>query len=204
MAPVQRGLPPGVSQSTLDHFSAIPWTRSTLDDPEFGIVPQSRTVTHDGIGHTLTGKTWNTDGTIKELLSFWRSPQSAATTPVLGESQRAELRRFYTFGGDLNAHPGLLHGGVIGCILDSSMGGCVGQVVHDPAERFSLFTAQLNITYKKPIKAPGTVMVRSWVSKVEAGGRKLWAHGIIEGEGGVVHATADGLWVRAGAGKEKL
>ncbi|KAF2445958.1 hypothetical protein P171DRAFT_431335 [Karstenula rhodostoma CBS 690.94] len=149
---MQRDLPLGVSQSTLDHFSAVPWTHSTLNDHAFRIVPQSRTVTHDGIGHTLTGKTWNTDGTIKELLSFWRpSSSSSHTVPPQDASQRAELRRFYTFGGDLNAHPGLLHGGVMGCILDSSMGGCVGMVTHGPQEAFALFTAQLNISYKRPV-----------------------------------------------------
>ncbi|KAK7183295.1 major facilitator superfamily transporter [Paraphaeosphaeria sporulosa] len=197
----QRDLPLGVSQSTLDHFAVIPWTQSTLNDPAFRIVSHSRTVTHGGIGHTLTGKTWNTDGTIKELLSFWRpSPSPHVQT----ESGRAELRRFYTFGGDLNAHPGLLHGGVIGCILDSSMGGCVGMVLHDPHETFALFTAQLNIAYKKPVKTPGTVVVRSWATKIEDGGRKVWVHGVVEGEGGVVHATAEGLWVRPGVTKAKI
>lgn len=201
MTPSPRELPTGVSQSTLDHFSTIPWTHSTLKDPAFRIVSHSRTVTHNGIGHTLTGKTWNTDGTIKELLSFWRASSSPS---VQTESQRAEVRRFYTFGGDLNAHPGLLHGGVIGCILDSTMGGCVGMTLQDPQETFALFTAQLNVSYKKPVKTPGTVMVRSWATKIEAGGRKVWAHGIVEGEGGAVHATAEGLWVRPGVGKEKL
>jgi acyl-coenzyme A thioesterase PaaI-like protein len=198
---MQRNLPPGVST----HFSAIPWTHSTLNDPAFGIVPQSRTVTHDGTGHTLTGKTWNTDGTIKELLSFWR-PSSSSSDAALpqNDSQRAEVRRFYTFGGDLNAHPGLLHGGVISCVLDSSMGGCVGMALSDPQETFALFTVQLNISYKKPVKTPGTVILRAWVTKIEDGGRKIWACGVVEGEGGVVHATAEGLWVRPGTGKPYL
>lgn len=74
----------------------------------------------------------------------------------------------------------------------------------DPLEAFALFTAQLNVAYKKPVRTPGTVMVRSWVSKIEDGGRKVWVCGVVEGEGGVVYATAEGLWVRHGVKKTKL
>ncbi|KAK5172792.1 uncharacterized protein LTR77_002912 [Saxophila tyrrhenica] len=188
-----------VPQATIDHFSAIPYAQATLNDPRFQIVSQSRTVTDDGIGHTLMGKTWNTDDTIKQLIVFSRPSHSNA--PLVfpqSESERPEARRFYTFGGDLNAHPGLLHGGVISCILDSSMGGVIGMALAEqnlPPQ----FTVQLNVTYKNPIRTPGTVMVRSWITKIEEGGRKAWAKGVIESEGGVVHALAEGMWLRARA-----
>lgn len=107
------------------------------------------------------------------------------------------MRRFYTFGKDLNAHPNLLHGGVIGCILDSTLGGVVGMALSQTAETSTMFTVQLNISYKKPIKTPGSVMLRSWVTKVEGNGRKVWAKGVVEGEGGVVHAVAEGMWLGA-------
>lgn len=121
------------------------------------------------------------------------------------ETERAEVRRFYTFGTDLNAHPDLLHGGVITALLDSSLGGAVGFVLQESIQNgASVFTVQLNVTFKKPVKTPGTVMVRSWVTRVEGEGRKVWAKGVIEGEGGVVHAEGEGLWVRARRKEEKL
>lgn len=186
-------------QSTLDHFASQPWLRPTLDDTTFQTVPMSRTVTHEGKGHTLMAKTWNTPETITELLSFYRpskSPASLFSFPQ-SEMERAEVRRFYTFGGDLNAHPDLLHGGVISCLLDSSLGGAIGLALQETAVTNPMFTVQLNVTYKKPVRTPGTVMVRSWVTNVEEDGRKAWAYGVVEGEGGVVHATAEGMWLSA-------
>ncbi|EME43359.1 hypothetical protein DOTSEDRAFT_72687 [Dothistroma septosporum NZE10] len=187
-----------VHQATVDHFKARPWTRSTLEDPAFRIVSMSREVTHGGGGHTLMGRTWNTDTTIQHLLSLYR-PSTAADSSSLphSESERAEVRRFYTFGKDLNAHPNLLHGGVISCILDSTLGGVVGMALSQTAETSAMFTVQLNVSYKKPIRTPSTVLLRSWVTKAEDGGRKVWAMGVVEGESGVVHAVAKGMWLGA-------
>lgn len=152
------------------------------------------------------GKTWNTDGTIKERLTLFRRGTFASSSSddddssssfPLPEATRPESRRFYTFGADLNAHPHLVHGGVIACVLDSCMGSAIGFTL---ARRQGggpppTFTVQLNIRYQKPIRTPGSVIVRSWVTKVEDGGRKAWAEGVIESPEGV-HARAEGLWVR--------
>lgn len=190
--------PDDVLQSTIDHFAAIPFTQSTLQDPSFTIISHPREVTHDGKGHTLMGKTWNTDDTIKELLNLFRFSKSKSSDFPQHEATRPETRRFYTLGGDLNAHPDLMHGGVIGCILDSTLGNAIGSTLRDLGfgHGSSMFTVQLNITYKKPVRTPGTIMARGWVVKMEDGGRKVWAKGVIEGEGGVVHALAEGMWTR--------
>ena len=186
-----------VPQSTIDHFAAMPFAQATIDDPRFKTVSQSRTVTDNGNGHTLMGKTWNTAGTIKQLLTLHR--QSNAQHPLTfpqSDEERPETRRFYTFGGDLNAHPGLLHGGVVSCILDSSMGGVIGMSLAKQDGGPPTFTVQLNVTYKAPVRTPRTVTVMAWVTKVEGLGRKAWARGIIQGEDGVVHAVAEGMWLR--------
>lgn len=142
-------------------------------------------------------KTWNTPETITHLLSFYRAAESPSDLEEhQSEHDRAEVRRFYTFGGDLNAHPGLLHGGVMSCLLDSSLGGAVGMAMRETAVTNTMFTVQLNVSYKKPVRTPGTVLVRCWVKNVEAGGRKVWAEGVVEGEGGVLHARAEGLWLK--------
>lgn len=185
-----------MKQSTLDHFRSLPISKPTLEDPEFRIYASSRRVTDKGKGHTLTGRTWNTESTIRELLSCARSSTSEASLPH-PESERAEVRRFYTFGSDLNAHPDLLHGGVIAAILDSTLGNAIG--VQFPSGALRMFTVQLNVTYKKAVPTPGTVMARSWVTKVEGEGRKIWAAGRLEGEDGVIHAEAEGMWLKAKA-----
>jgi acyl-coenzyme A thioesterase PaaI-like protein len=94
---------------------------------------------------------------------------------------------------------------VIGCILDSTLGNAIGYTLRDLNNRdgSSMFTVQLNITYKKPVRTPGTIMARGWIVRTEDGGRKVWAKGVIEDEEGAVCALAEGMWLRPKA-KEKL
>jgi acyl-coenzyme A thioesterase PaaI-like protein len=144
-------------------------------------------------------KTWNTPDTIHDVLSFWRSSPASANSIAYPEpeSTRAEIRRFYTLGGDLNAHPDLVHGGVIACLLDSTLGRAIFLALSDLGfEGESQFTVQLNVTYKKAVKTPSTVVARAWVTGLEGDGRKIWAKGSIEGENGVVFAEAEGMWLR--------
>ncbi|KAF2215558.1 hypothetical protein CERZMDRAFT_93964 [Cercospora zeae-maydis SCOH1-5] len=202
VANLQKRIPKDVPNSTVAHFLSMPYAKPIIEDADFRILSQSRTVTHDGKGHTLMGKTWNTEATIGQLLTLFRPPKNynsnanSESLVVSPESERGEMRRFYTFGGDLNAHPDLLHGGVIGCILDSSLGGAIGMTLARIEGGAPSFTVQLNITFKAAVKTPGTVMVRSWVTRVEEDGRKAWAKGLIESEGGVIHAMAEGMWLR--------
>ncbi|CAK3829983.1 Hypothetical predicted protein [Lecanosticta acicola] len=210
-SPHKRKLPPRASPSSVEHLAQISWLRPYLDDHDFRIIPDNRTVTNDGRGHTLMGKTWNTESTIKALLSFWRPPPEdlrgkdiTELSLPMPESTRPEVRRFCTLGPDLNAHPDLLHGGVISCLLDSCLGGCVGMLLSHSRDENPMFTVQLHVTYKKPIKTPGTVMLRAWVVKIEEEGRKVWAEGVVEGEGNIVHASAQGMWLRAGKKQHKL
>ncbi|KXS96486.1 hypothetical protein AC578_6302 [Pseudocercospora eumusae] len=191
-----KSIPHDVQKSTVEHFSAMPYARKLLQDPRYQILSQSRTVTEGGKGHTLMGKTWKTPETIQHLLILHRKSTSDAPLPHT-EHERAETRRFYTFGGDLNAHPDLLHGGVVSCVLDSTMGGAVGVTLAKQKGGPPTFTVQLNVTFKKPIRTPGTVMIRAWVIKVDDGGRKAWCRGIIESEDGTIHALAEGMWLRA-------
>jgi acyl-coenzyme A thioesterase PaaI-like protein len=152
----------------------------------------------------------------------------------LDEEKRLEVRRFYVFGPDLNAHPDLLHGGVVSCILDSGLGGAVGMALRPRSRSRSskqtssskgglgvdgeglsnnntesprleeqhglpTYTVQLNVRYRAPVRTPGGVMVRSWITKISPDRRKIWAAGRVEGPNGVVHAEAEGLWLRAKA-----
>lgn len=188
----------------LSHFTNRPLCQSTLNDATFKRVAMSRTLTHNGRGHTLTGKTWHTPDTIAHLISFYRSPKSDSESLNTDPTTRPEVRRFYDLGAGLNAHPDLLHGGVISVLLDSSLGGAVGMLMLESRERRSYFTVQLNVKYEKPVRTPNVIMVRAWVVKLVDGGRKVWAEGVVEGDDGVVHARAEGMWVRAKPRKEKM
>jgi acyl-coenzyme A thioesterase PaaI-like protein len=191
-----------IPKVTLEHFKTVPIAQPTLQDSSFRCMYASRTVTDDGKGHTLMGKTWSTDTTIPHLLSLYQVGKSSSW-----ESPNVEIRRFYTLGGDLNAHPDLLHGGVISCILDSTLGNAVG-IGARHLEMTSMYTVQLNVKYEKPVRTPGTICAKSWVRRIEDGGKnwKVWAEGQIEslGKDGkvVIHSKAEGMWVgKKGKGK---
>ena len=196
-------VPARVSQSTIDHFHAIEWIRPTLNNTSYSPVSFSRTVTPEK-GHTFSARTLNTDDTIRELISLVRRPSPSSTLLFPhSEPDAATVVRYYTFGDGLNAHPGLLHGGVVAYILDSSLGAAVGVTMQQSARPgLTFFTVQLNTTYKKPVRTPGTIMVWSWVTKIE--GRKVWAKGVISGEGGVRYAEAEGLWLMSKQVSQKL
>lgn len=184
-----------IPAKTLEHFRTVPIAQPTLQDPSFRCLWASREVTDGGTGHTLMGKTWATESTIPHLVSLYKRIETSDRL-----KPQVEVRRFYTLGGDLNAHPDLLHGGVIGCILDSSLGSAVG-VGSRGLEMTSMYTVQLNVKYEKPVRTPGTICARAWVKDIQDGGKnwKVWAEGLIESldEDGkmIVHSRAEGMWV---------
>ncbi|KIW06860.1 uncharacterized protein PV09_02536 [Verruconis gallopava] len=184
-----------IPKDTIDHFKTVPIAHSTLQDPEFKCLYASRTVTDGGKGHTLMGKTWATETTIPHLLSLYRRDPSSTL-----DSPNVEIRRFYTLGIDLSAHPNLLHGGVISTILDSTLGSAVG-IAMKTEKMKSMYTVQLNVKYEKPVQIPGTICSKAWVRNIDVSGKnyKVWAEGRIEslGKDGevVIHAKAEGIWV---------
>ncbi|KAJ9655528.1 hypothetical protein H2198_005619 [Neophaeococcomyces mojaviensis] len=204
----QKEIPDGVAPADVSHFKTITLAQPTFNDSSFRMIPMSRALTHNNRGHTLMAGTWNTPETITHLLSFYRPALSLDGVTATAEGRRAEVRRFYTFGTGLNAHPDLLHGGVIATILDSTMANAGGLCLRDISgdENVSLVTAQLNVKYEKPVRTPGSVRVRAWVVMIGEGGKKMWVEGVVEsGERGEVrHAKADGLWLRVKAKKDKL
>lgn len=171
-------------QTEINHFMSIPWCRPHLCEPNFQPIDKPREATPDN-GHTLLGKTWFTEDTIPHLLTLYRQPS-------VPESLRGELRRFHTLGTGLNEHPNILHGGAVAAILDGALGVLIRYSMPDvqPA-----YTVALNITYKKAIKTPETIMARSWITKTE--GRKIWGTAQIESGTGEIYATAEGVFVKA-------
>ena len=49
-------------------------------------------------------------------------------------------------------------------------------------------------------------MVRCWLKKMENDGRKIWTEAVVEsGENGeIVHARAEGLWIKIKASSVKM
>lgn len=83
-------------------------------------------------------------------------------------------------------------------ILDEIMSLVPG--LREPDVREAIYTVQLNTTFKRAVRVPGTVVVRAWCTQRE--GRKCWVKGEVlqddgsgEKEGVEVMAASEGLWV---------
>ncbi len=92
-----------------------------------------------------------------------------------------------TFDERYMGPPGIVHGGALAAVLDEAM---TATVFHyqEPA-----FTAQLNISYRKPVVLGSPVRVRGWVTGRE--GRKRWLRAEIRDEGDALCVEAEGLFI---------
>ncbi|KAI8621714.1 HotDog domain-containing protein [Chytriomyces sp. MP71] len=73
------------------------------------------------------------------------------------------------FGSDVVGHPHVVHGGLQGAFFDDSFGTIF--MLYGKGE-FTGVTANLNINYRSPMRAPAVVAFVLWVDKVE--GRKVF------------------------------
>lgn len=201
-----------VSESSVKHFSNLPWTSTLLQDPAYVAIPTfSRTLKATG-EDAFFSVTINTPTTICEAL-FLRlrdlvtptapagSPYNRTTVPNNPYNSpvptKPDVIVCFTLGGHgLDGHPKTIHGGVATAILDEVLGSCV--MLHqaqasDP--RLAMFTARLDTAYKKPVPTPATVAVKAWLTRRE--GKKWWCRGQLVDKDGVVLTEAEGLWIEA-------
>ncbi|EED21713.1 thioesterase family protein [Talaromyces stipitatus ATCC 10500] len=113
----------------------------------------------------------------------------------------------------LSGHPRTAHGGVIATLFDEAMSHTIEahlSLSPKPStvtrERDAIYTAQLNVRYRKPVYTPGLLVIRTWCIARDA--RKFWALSNAvqeeqEDDGGqlewvkrrTISAEASSLWV---------
>lgn len=162
-----------------------PWIAALLTDPSYETFPlPSRPLDPSDITNdNFFSRALNTPHTIPHCILQGRLP--APPSPSTGQPDK--LRLFASLGEDVTGHPGVLHGGVIASLLDSVMGLLLafrGEVC---------MTSSLNLRFRRPVPAPGAVVVHSWV-KEERAGRWIVLGEIVD-QSGVVLAGAEGLFV---------
>lgn len=78
----------------------------------------------------------------------------------------------------LSGHPDTVHGGIVATLIDEAMSLAVGAHTSGPASdagenaRGSIFTAQLDVRYKKRVTNPALLVVKTKV--IGRVGRKFW------------------------------
>ncbi|EXJ96291.1 hypothetical protein A1O1_01417 [Capronia coronata CBS 617.96] len=199
-----------VPEESRRHFASVEWTNKYLSDPLYKPIPTfSRVLKESGEDHFFA-RTVSTPATIPHLVTlqlknFETPPEVPKGTLKGKESQTAVTRvpekpdcvMLLSLGRPgLDGHPRIIHGGMACAILDEMIGLCLMlHHQHICGPRDSLFTVNLNVTFRAPVPTPGDVLVKTWVVARE--GRKWLAHGQIIDKDGVVLTEAEGLWVLA-------
>ena len=114
---------------------------------------------------------------------------------------------FFDLRPGTNGYNGTAHGGLIGALIDESMGSLIfindalyrslaksdvpGNVLDMDGMR--MFTAEMNVKFKNPLPTPGIVAVEKKLRNID--GRKVRLFVTVKGERGDEYATCDGLWI---------
>ncbi|KAK4048116.1 Bud site selection protein, Revert to axial protein 1 [Microbotryomycetes sp. JL201] len=119
-----------------------------------------------------------------------RGPGKFAVPPLVFTSRDKRKAVFVVhLGSGLCGHEGIVHGGLLGTVLDESLGRTA--LIALPTNIG--VTATLELSYKKPTFANQFVVIRTEL--VELKGRKAWVRGHIEDLDGQVLVEAKALFV---------
>lgn len=96
-------------------------------------------------------------------------------------------------GTRLNGHGGVVHGGIISLLLDSSMGFAYVGLLEDSKE--IAVTANLKIDFRAPLNEGSEAVIRVYLDRIE--GRKIFFSAVLENkDGSVVYAHARSLFLK--------
>ncbi|OAX78301.1 hypothetical protein ACJ72_07392 [Emergomyces africanus] len=229
-----------IPAETLKHFQSDPWASSFLN-----LSSHTAIETYSRKSDPLTGEdaffahTIGSPSTIPYCITLRKKqidapptqppyspfpppaagPNAPKTTPI--PSNKVDLFALFALATPgISGHPDTAHGGVIATLLDEIMSLAVSLHIPDyrdneSVERARLYTAQLDVRYRKPVRVPGTAVVKAWCVARE--GRKFFMKGQLVQEEGepegrgkgqlewakrkIICTEAYGVWVQAREGK---
>ena len=201
--PMQELLAPHREDST--DFASLPWCQAIISDPDFTRITMRPVLAERPLSRSLFAKTLWTPDTIRSCLCFYtKSIIHQANSPNFSQNLTptsfGETRMLLSLGTGINGIAGILHGGLIGFLLDE----VTGVPVCVQAKGYFV-TAEMRISYLKPVETPRVILCRSWVEQEGNEkfheGRKIRVMGTVEDGMGGVLARGESLFVRL---KEKL
>ena len=166
--------------SIKSHFQSTPWAAKLFSDPTLQpFINEQRIVK---ASDTFITRTLATEDTIPAWQSFLTAPPPG--------SEHHGIILVLKLGSGVNGHVDICHGGFVSLLMDEAIGTAVDYV--RPPDK-STMTAYLKVDYKKPIPAPGAVLCRAWVERIE--GRKIYGSGTVEDGEGTIMATGEALFL---------
>lgn len=142
-------------------FSSIGWCRAILADPTFK-ASTARVQKH--VGHNpFWFEILDKGNALRSHCLLYRTPQSNIAESLM------ETRELIDFGTRATGQEGICHGGFLATLVDEAAGAFLRVYLLDNSQ--DPRTAFLNITYKKAVVTPSTIMVQTkFISKE---GRKM-------------------------------
>lgn len=171
-----------------EYFQSIPWCAKLLGQKDVVIVATPSRQQTENTENELVAVTLKTEETIPSWLTFYKRPAA-------GASGLDEVYHLLSLGPGVNGYARLVQGGIIGVILDECMGNFLlvnKDLGFDDARGFKV-TANLNITYLKPVPAPGVYLAAATLREVK--GRKWYFDASLKDGDGNILATAESLWI---------
>jgi acyl-coenzyme A thioesterase PaaI-like protein len=210
-----RALP--LPDSEIAYFRSIPSLRPWLDDLQYSAIATSARIPRTDGECDLFAITLKTLATIPEWLLVVHNERTkslpaesagggedarTATDTEMVQAQRGPGRPdcllMLKLGPGVNGFKDVAHGGLLCALLDEALSYCVEFARQARSRgRSYLYTANLNIDFRRPVVTPGVAVVKCWMTKVE--GRKYWLEGQIEDGQENVCVQAKGLWIEAKA-----
>ncbi|RJE20131.1 thioesterase family [Aspergillus sclerotialis] len=172
----------------LQHFNSIPWAASLLKSPDYypiqtwSRLPKPSTgedgffagtlATPSTIPHSLTLRRRDIAPPPQEV-PVWPSPTASPSSPPSSTPPDVIMLLSLSTPG-ICGHPSTAHGGIVATLIDETMSLAVTTHSDDRRDhpRGAIYTAQLDLRYKRPVAAPGLLVVRAKV--VARVGRKTW------------------------------
>ncbi|KAJ4305298.1 hypothetical protein N0V90_000829 [Kalmusia sp. IMI 367209] len=185
------------ASAAIERLSATPWCRALLESPEW---TPTRTASR-------SPKPSGEDSFFAETLRSSRTIRSCTTLQPTEESKKGvegvyhdSVHVIFEIGDGLNGHPNIAHGGFVATMLDESMGVLLTINMETkmkkrmrPHEGMNCFTAYLNISYKKPLPAPGIVLCTAKIVRRER--NKIHMRATVEDGEGTVFTVGEGMFV---------
>ncbi len=183
-------IPGSTKELCLQH----PWFATLVNDQSLHPIRTPGRQPEPGTLCPLFSQTLNTEHTVTACQSFYKAPAALTVsfqqTPL--QKYLGELQSFYSIGSGLDGYEGICHGGFLSATLDHTMAVLARAY---PGGK-DAYTKCLRIEFQKPLRTPGAVLCRAWMTRVE--GRKMWVVGRIEDEKGESYLTAEGLFLKGG------
>jgi len=142
----------------VERLKRTPWCQRILEDPEWTLV------TLVGAQREGYDPMWNEllstpRGVLARCTLRRRSSSPGQTPPIY------ETRELIQFGPAIKGQDGICHGGFLATAIDEAAGRLIH--IYDIGNGLDPFTVNLNMTYKKPVKAPGLILLTSKVVQQE-------------------------------------